>query len=303
MMLEDAIPSHTQLIVNADDPISSYLCPDNPRLSFSLKALLDEVQVKDSRIVDLIYCPKCEHELVYDFQRHHHIGQVHCTNCDFKSLEADLVGTLMDHKLSVQLKDKNLSFDVLGDNSTDHYNLLAAISLFSYLGFDLQAIQAELNKLKIVKTRFDQVEVKGKQITIMMTKDQNPIATSRVFDYIAHQTNRKIALILINENSEHHTLSENNAWYYDADFEYLKQDHIMQIIGGGFRVLDLKVRVALSGISLERYCSTLKELDTSNLVDLERIDSIYILNGTKNIPEAKLIRKQLIERIEREAVQ
>lgn len=302
MMLEDAIPSHTQLIVNADDPISSYLCPDNPRLSFSLKALLEEVQIKDSRIVDLIYCPKCEHELVYDFQRYHHIGQVHCTNCDFKSLKADLVGTVMDHKLSVQSHDKNLSFDVLGDNSTDHYNLLAAISLFSLLGFDLQAIQAELNKLKIVKTRFDQVEVKGKQITIMMTKDQNPIATSRVFDYIAHQTNHRIALILINENSEHHTLSENNAWYYDTDFEYLKQDHIVQIIGGGYRVLDLKVRVALTGIPLDRYRSTLNELDTSNLVDFERVDSIYILNGTKNIPEAKQIRKHLIERIEREGV-
>lgn len=42
MMLEQAIPSHTQLIVNADDPISSFICPGNPRISFSLQALEHE---------------------------------------------------------------------------------------------------------------------------------------------------------------------------------------------------------------------------------------------------------------------
>lgn len=300
MMLEQAIPSHTQLIVNADDPISSFICPGNPRISFSLQALEHEEQIKDSRIVDLIYCPKCQSELVYDFQRYHHIGQVHCPNCDFKSMKADLEAIVIDQKLRVQNKDQSLSFDVLGDNPTDHYNLLASIALFNVLGFDLEAIQMELSKLKIVKTRFDQVEVKGKQITIMMTKDQNPIATSRIFDYIRHQSNRKSALILINENSEHHSLSENNAWYYDTDFEYLKKDHILQIIGGGHRILDLKVKLALTGIPLERYQSTWNELDTAKLVDLNGVDAIYILNGTKNIPEAKQIRKHLIERIEAE---
>jgi len=298
MMLEQAIPSHTQLIVNADDPISSYICPGNPRISFSLKALEDEEQIKDSRIVDLIYCPKCQSELVYDFQRYHHIGQVHCPHCDFKSMKADLEAVVINQKLSVKNKEQSLVFDVLGYNPTDHYNLLASIALFNVLGFDLEAIQVELNKLKIVKTRFDQVEIKGKQITIMMTKDQNPIATSRIFDYIRHQSNRRSALILINENSEHHTLSENNAWYYDTDFEYLNKDHVLQIIGGGHRILDLKVKIALTGIPLERYQSTWNELDTAKLVDLSLVDAIYILNGTKNIPEAKQIRKDLIERIE-----
>lgn len=300
MMLEQAIPSHTQLIVNADDPISSFICPGNPRISFSLKALADEEQIKDSRIVDLIYCPKCQSELVYDFQRYHHIGQVHCPNCDFKSMKADLEAVVIDQKLNVKNKDQSLSFDVLGDNSTDHYNLLASIALFNVLGFNLEAIQAELNKLKIVKTRFDQVEIKGKQIIIMMTKDQNPIATSRIFDYIRHQSNRRSALILINENSEHHTLSENNAWYYDTDFEYLNKDHVLQIIGGGHRILDLKVKIALTGIPLDRYQASWNELDTAKLVDLNLVDAIYILNGTKNIPEAKQIRKLLIERIETE---
>lgn len=300
MMLEQAIPSHTQLIVNADDSISSFICPGNQRISFSLKALENEVPVNDSRIVDLIYCPKCQSELIYDFQRYHHIGQVHCPNCDFKSMQADLEAIVVDQKLNVRNKEQVLSFDVLGYNPTDHYNLLASIALFSVLGFDLEAIQTELNKLQIVKTRFDQVEVKGKLITIMMTKDQNPIATSRIFDYIRHQKERTCALLLINENSEHHTLSENNAWYYDTDFEYLKLDHIQQIIGGGHRILDLKVRIALSGIPLERYHSTWNELDTFKCVDLEKVDAIYILNGTKNILEAKQIRKHLIERIEAE---
>ena len=80
----------------------------------------------------------------------------------------------------------------------------------------------------------------------------------------------------------------------------MKKDHVLQIFGGGHRILDLKVKLALTGIPLERYQSSWNELDTAKLVDLNRVDAIYILNGTKNIPEAKQIRKHLIERIEAE---
>lgn len=41
----------------------------------------------------------------------------------FKSMKADLEAVVIDQKLSVQNKDQRLSFDVLGDNPTDHYNL------------------------------------------------------------------------------------------------------------------------------------------------------------------------------------
>jgi ssDNA-binding Zn-finger/Zn-ribbon topoisomerase 1 len=300
-ILEHTIPKETHLIVNADDPLSSFICKDNSRISYSLDRIENEIEVKDSRIKDLINCPKCNHTLIYDFNRYHHIGRVHCQNCDFKSIEADFKSYLdvKTNELVIHFNERTVRFNAIGDNTTDHYNLLSCITFLQSIGLDLEQVKDELNKLEIVKSRFDVVKVHDKQIVIMMTKDQNPVATSRVFDYIRKQSDLNIAVILINENTEHHTLSENNAWYYDTDFEYLNQTNIKQIIGGGQRVLDLKIRVLLAGIDRNKYSYASEELDTAQCVDFDQVDTVFILNGTKNIPEAKIIRQRLIERIER----
>jgi len=300
-ILEKTIPKETQLIVNADDPLSSFLCKDNKRISFSLDPIENEVEVKDSRIKDLVNCPKCNNVLEYDFNRYHHIGKVHCPVCDFKSIDADIVAHLdvQSNELVVNFKDSIGRFKAIGDNTTDHYNLLSCVSFLYSIGLNLNQIQHELNKLEIVKSRYDVIKIFDKQIVIMMTKDQNPVATSRVFDYIRKQNHLNTAVILINENTEHHTLSENNAWYFDTDFEYLNQDFIKQIIGGGQRVLDLKIRVRMAGIDEEKYSYAINELDTADCVDFDKVDSVFILNGTKNIPEAKIIRQSLINRLER----
>jgi len=299
-ILEKTIPLETQLIVNADDPLSSFICGGNKRISYSLDKIENEIEVKDSRIKDLVNCPKCNNTLIYDFNRYHHIGKVHCPHCDFKSIEADIKSYLdvSTNELVIHFKDRIVRFNAIGDNTTDHYNLLSCITFLHTIGLDLDQIKDELNKLEIVKSRFDIVKVHDKQIVIMMTKDQNPVATSRVFDYIRKQSHLNIAVILINENTEHHTLSENNAWYYDTDFEYLNQAYIKQIIGGGQRVLDLKIRVLLAGIEESKYTYAWEELDTAECVDFNKVDTVFILNGTKNIPEAKVIRQRLINRIE-----
>lgn len=299
-ILERTIPQTTQLIVNADDPLSSFLCKNNERLSYSLNKIENELEVKDSRIKDLVNCPQCNNTLVYDFNRYHHIGKVHCPKCDFKSMDADIHAELdiRSNELVVNFNGTIGRFNTIGDNTTDHYNLLSCISFLHCIGLNLNQIQHELNKLEIVKSRFDVVKVKDKQIIIMMTKDQNPVATSRVFDYIRKQKHLNSAVILINENTEHHTLSENNAWYYDTDFEYLNQSYIKQIIGGGQRVLDLKIRVRMSGIEETKYSYASDELDTAECVDFNKVDTVFILNGTKNIPEAKIIRQRLINRLE-----
>ena len=299
-ILEKYIPKETKLIVNADDPLSSFLCKGNDRISFGLEPIENEIEIKDSRIKDLVNCPKCNHTLVYDFNRYHHIGRVYCPNCDFKSISADVSAKLDINKneLLVQLDNNIVHFKTIGDNITDHYNLLSCITFLYKIGLNLRQINDQLNKLKIVKSRFDEVTVKDKKIIIMMTKDQNPVATSRVFDYIRKQNHQKSAVILINENTEHHTLSENNAWYFDTDFEYLNQDYIKQIIGGGERVLDLKIRVQMAGIDVSKYSYSYEELGTVDCVNLDIVDAIYILNGTKNIPEAKIIREQKKKKIE-----
>lgn len=301
-ILETTIPESTHLIVNADDPISSFLTY-NERTTYAIAPQLHEVQVTNSRINDFVICPRCAHPIKYRFNRYHHIGQVYCSHCRFESLKGDLLIEHVDQDqqtVTMFVDRERYVFKALGSSMIDHYNLLASVTLLRHLGIDLNDIQAVFDKLKIVQTRFDETHESGKTITIMMTKDQNPVATSRIFDIIAHHPSEKIGVILINENSESGTTSENMAWYYDADFEYLNSEKITQIIGGGYRILDLKVRLLMADIAERKLAFSPKEYDCADLVDFYRVDHVFILNGTKNIEEAHNIKRRLIERIKAE---
>jgi hypothetical protein len=162
-------------------------------------------------------------------------------------------------------------------------------------------VQKSFESLKVVKSRFNPTPLNNKNIIVMMSKDQNPVAASRVFDYIRRQNERKTAVIFINENSDHHSGSENTAYYYDADFEYLNQDHIVQVIVGGWRILDAKVRLLLAGISETKIYLAHDEVSTHKMVDLNRVDDVYILYGTKTEPEALEIRDLLLKQIKQES--
>lgn len=299
-ILEANIPETTRLIVNTDDVISSTLCPKNPRLGFSVARQTDEPEIRDSLIRDIVYCPKCDTRLIYDFNRYHHIGHVHCPACGFANLKPAItvctIGALKG-EVTIDFPGQSAVFPLPGANITDTYNMVAAIALLYDLGTDIKTLQARFAKISLVKTRYHAEAVQGKRVIVMMAKDQNPVAVSRVFDYIRRQSTRKASVILINENSEHHTGSENMAWYYDCDFEYLNQDHILQVIGGGHRILDMKVRCLYAGIPESRLAFAHKETETAELVDVRAVDDVYILYGTKTEPEALTLKKRISERI------
>ncbi len=299
-ILEKSIPTETKLIVNADDPISSYLCQNNERFVFSMDALKDELEIKDSLIKDLVYCPVCDHKLTYSFNRYHHIGHVYCRDCGFTNLDSNISIVKVEDEVHVKLDDRIYLFPRIGENVTDYYNMLSAIATCLYTGLTIEDIQAYFKNLKVVKTRFNISEEKGKRIITMMSKDQNPVAASRVSDYIRRQNDRKTAVILINEDSFHKTTSENTAWYFDADFEYLNQEHIRQIIVGGWRTLDAKVRFLLAGVDESKILLANDELSTYKFVDFTQVEDVYILYGTKTEAEAQTIKNNLLKRIEKE---
>lgn len=299
-ILETSLPEKTRLVVNADDVVSSFMAPSHPRLTFGIAPLEHEVQVRDSLIQDVVICPKCDHKLTYAFNRYHHIGQVYCPKCHFTNLPTDIQVIKVDTHVHLKMLDKVYVFPKIGNNITDIYNTVSAIALLVDFGIELSTLQTYFKDITVVKTRFDAIERKGKRVIVMMAKDQNPVAVSRVFDYIRTQKERTCAVIFINENSEHHTGSENMAYYYDTDVEYLNQSHVQQVIGGGHRILDFKVRCLLAGIPEAKLSFSNNEVRCSTLVDFKKVEDVYVLYGTKTEAEALEIRERLFERIEKE---
>ncbi len=302
-LIDKYLPEETTLIVNSADTISSFIGRDNQKFVFSVAPLPGETERRDSIINDLYYCPKCDHVLIYDFVRYHHIGKVHCDNCDFKNLAADLVVTAVDYEaqlITVEEKGEKFNYRLIGNNITDIYNSVTAITTLRQLGLTHQTLIAAFKNLEITATRFETVSYQDYKVVRLLAKGQNPVGTSRTLDYIRHNLDdyQATAVIFVNEDywlKERPMEIENLSWLYDADFEYLNQPNIKQIIIGGKRTAEYQLRFELAGIDKSKLFEASNQMDTIKLLDIANLKTVVILYDTTNIPESKQLQNKILE--------
>ncbi len=300
-ILRNGIPEKTKLILNGDDLIACGLKKENECFYFGVAPLDDERQVHDNIIKDVVTCPVCDHSLVYDFCRYNHVGQVHCPNCGLTA-PARNVQTLgvntANNTMTVKIGQATHTFPLPGENITDIYNTTAAIALLTYLGQSPETIGNSLQVCGIVKSRFDSVQVGEKQVIMNLAKGQNPIACSRVFDFIRSTKGRKAVLILVDDMGDAAHTSENIAWIHEADFEFLNGDDICQIVIGGVRSQDYRVRLLLAGVPAEKIYTFPKEVEAADLVNFAEAEKIFILYDVYTIHLAKGAKTRLLNRME-----
>ncbi len=300
-ILNCAIPQTTKLIVNADDLISSHLAPGNDRLAFGIAHREDDWETPQNIVCDIVTCPHCGETLRYDFVRYNHIGRAHCPSCEFGSLTPRYEITQTNsvtRTLTLQSPDGEEHYRMLGDNITDWYNTLAAVTLLRELGLPAAQIEASLQKQQIVKSRFDQIEENGKTITMLLAKGQNPIACSRAFDFIRRTEGNKAVILLIEDFFDAKHSTENIAWLYDADFEFLKDDSIRRIIVAGVRAADFRVRLLMAGIPDECIHCMREEAATADSVDWSDIDNTFVLFDVYTVSFAETVRDRLKARLD-----
>ncbi len=298
-ILKKGIPAKSQLLLNADDLIACGIRTDNDCSYFGVARLPNEEAGAENIIRDVSACPQCGHPLTYDFCRYNHVGQVHCDHCGLRSPHAAVQAVwASDGVLQVRIEDTVHSFPLTGDNITDIYNTTAAIALLTKLGLTVEQIADSLTRCGIVKSRFDCVKVGDKQVIMNLAKGQNPIACSRVFDYIRKTPGKKAVLILVDDAGDAATTSENIAWIHEADFEFLNQDDIVQIVAGGVRCQDYRVRLLLAGVPAEKIGTYPQEIPAADLVDFEAADTIFILYDVYTIHLATGAKQRLLSRME-----
>jgi len=299
-ILNSSIPCETKLVVNADDLISSHLAPGNDRVAFGIAHREDDWEVPQNIVCDIVTCPHCLSTLKYDFVRYNHIGRAHCPSCDFGSLTPAYEITAADtvtRTLTLRSPEGEEHYRMIGDNITDWYNTLAAVSMLRELGFKAEDIQKSLLKQQIVKSRFEQIEQNGKTVTMLLSKGQNPIACSRSFDFIRRSEGKKAVILLVEDFFDAKHSSENIAWLYDADFEFLNDDSVEQIIVAGVRAADFRVRLLLAGIPDDRIICMREESATAAAVDLDNVDNTFVLFDVYTVDFAEDVRNRLQARI------
>ena len=299
-ILTNNIPKETKLILNGDDLIVAGLAPENERVYFGIDKLETDSDKCENIVRDITVCPKCDSKLEYDFVRYNHIGRAHCSKCDFKSPEINYEVTNIDFdkmKMYIKNKEKEESYDLINNNIINIYNMLATITALKEIGLTRNQINPVLKRQKIVDTRYSKEKVKNIEIITQLSKGMNPIACSRAFDYVRKEEGNKAVFVLLDDLHEAANSSENIAWQYDTDYEFLNSESIKQILTAGARYLDTYVRLQMADIPKEKIIYQRDEMSLVEKLNLEGIDKVFILHDLYSIDLKNQIKKKVEEKV------
>ena len=299
-ILTNNIPKETKLILNGDDLIVAGLAPKNERVYFGIDRLETDLEKCENIVRDITVCPKCDTKLEYDFVRYNHVGRAHCPKCEFASPKINYELTNIDfEKMEMWVKDEGNEekYNIINNNIINIYNMLATITVLKEMGLTRNQINPVLKKQKIVDTRYSKEKVKNIEIITQLSKGMNPIACSRAFDYVRKEEGNKAVFVLLDDLHEAANSSENIAWHYDTDYEFLNSESIKQILTAGARYLDTYVRLQMADIPKEKIVYGRDEISLVDKLNLEGIDKVFILHDLYSIDLKNQIKKKIEEKI------
>ncbi|MCU6718736.1 MurT ligase domain-containing protein [Porcipelethomonas ammoniilytica] len=292
-ILNSNIPEKTKLILNGDDLISSRLAEKNPRTYFGIDRLENENPTLDNLICDIVNCPVCGNKLEFAFRHYNHIGRAKCS-CGFSSPDIDFdVKASENNEAVIMHNGKEERYKLPNNRITDLYNTVAAVTFSRTFGLSYEQVAKAMSEVKVVKSRYDSFNAGGKEVLVSLAKGQNPVACSGVCDFIRRESGNKAVIMILEDLYDSKRTSENIAWIYETDFEFLKGDDIKQIIVGGKRADDYMVRLLIAGIDKKKIVCCRNETDTPSHLKPELFDKLIIMYDLFNVESLNSIKEQL----------
>ncbi len=296
--IKSSVPKSTVLILNADDLISNSIgTAENKKVYFGVNKL-NRKKAFNNIVCDIEVCPLCKNKLEFLYRHYHHIGQAKCSNCDFRSPVADFSVTSVDfeHKTFILMDGKRkLKYKLISDSIFNIYNMVSVIATLRTFGLTPNQIKLGFENLSLKEDRLSSEIIGDKEIITMLSKDQNPISCSRMFDYVSSQPGNKIIVLYITDSKDQIYGSEDISWLYDTDFEYLNNKEIKQIIACGTRCYDVALRLKLAGVKEDIIKVKDNYDDVDQLIKLSDIDKVYILYELYAYPLAIRLKRKIIE--------
>ena len=294
-------PDTTKLILNADDLCSSMLKPNNDRVFYGIGKQEDDLTQSINIVTDYSLCPECGEKLEYEYLRYHHIGHAVCPKCGFHSFDADHLVTKVDKNnqlLVIDHKGVEEKYPLISDITFNIYNELTVITTLREIGFSAEEVYGIVERLKVPESRLNPEEKGGVKVVQAMSKGQSCISSCRTFDYVSSQPGKKAVVLAMDDAYDRKKSVEYAGWIYDVDYEFMAREGVEQVIATGPRCLDHKVRLLLAGVSEDRIQTAMEELDGIDLVDIQNVDTVYILYDTSTYELSCQMKRKLMERLE-----
>ena len=186
--------------------------------------------------------------------------------------------------------------DLLSESRFNAYNQLAVVTLMLILGFSIVDILKNMSKLKIADTRYEKIELGNhKHLIKHLTKRQNPLACSNVFDFVRNYEGKKNVILMLDDKSDNEEGVEVILWHYDADYEFLNDPNIERIIIIGPRSKDIYVRTLLAGIDSSKLFVFENQKEAYNYITMDKVETLFLLNDMYIEKEATELKEHIIE--------
>ena len=299
-IIRTALPTTTHLVLNGDDMVASSLAKEGQQCTyFGLDAEIPEKR-EPQLIQDIVYCPDCGGILDFEYVRYNHIGRMFCPTCGKKAPERDFRVTDIDRvndTFTVTHGDTSNTYNLINDNIVNVYNFCGAIALLTQLGLGFEQINKGFADSEIVKSRFDTAKSGDLNITLIMSKGQNPIACTRCLDYASKAAaDNKGVILMLDDISDNTNDSENICWVYDCDYSYLTDPSIAQVVFAGPRCRDHYLRGLMAGVPAEKMQMTDDVSEGAKLIDTSLCKDIFVLHDLYRNKDAAATKKYFVQR-------
>ncbi len=267
--IKKALTNKIHLILNADDPYLQTFIDKNKVTYYSLSKTKNSYNKNNFNNLNIVYCPKCNTKLNYNFYHIESTGDYYC-DCGFKK-NTGLEITSIDYVKKEMIIDNNkikLSSTIL----YSIYNTAAAFTTTSLI-IDKEKITKTLNKISTKS--LDTYNYRTTKITVLSTKAENNTTYNQALLYINSFKEEKTIIIGWNEISRRYNHFD-TSWLYDIDFENLK--NVKTIICVGPNRFDIATRIKYSNLNCD--IKTFETLDktTTYLKNTNKYDVYAVLN-------------------------
>lgn len=246
--LQEAIKPSVKLILNANDPISANLSPENERVYYGVDRTSHSTGESLNITHDAKVCPKCYHKMQYSFFHYNHIGAYTCSGCGYTN-----------PKTAYQITDVDLDQgDMLFNGSRVHteyrsvfniFNMAGALSACCELGIKAVDACTALSRFRLMKERYDEMMVGSRRAVMILSKNQNPVSFDQSISHVLDLKGDKTVVVYV--GNINHTNNRDTTWLYDISFERLQKE-VSSVVCTGPRAYDLAVRLSLGGFTPEQ---------------------------------------------------
>lgn len=250
-----AIHPETELVLNADDPLSSCFARGHEKVRwFGLDRCPSDQDAPGGVYRDGACCPVCGGPMTYDFVHYNHIGAYRCAKCghhrpertDFTATALDLTGgTLtLDGQYTVSLAFRSI-YNV--------YNILAAYAACRLAGVDGETIVHTVSNYILKNGRMQTFTLGGRRGTLLTSKHENSIAYDTNLRYIRQEAKAPCAVLVIVDAVSRKYFTSETSWLWDIDFDLLNCPQVEKVILSGRYCNDLAERFSFTGLPREAW--------------------------------------------------